>query len=152
MPAVRRAMPADAAEVTRLRGYMLEAMGVDVDSDPGWRGRCEQVFCELLDSPRFVAFVIDGDEGLAATGTGWVDKRLPGPGSDGLVGYVANMSTDPAHRRQGHARRILEALLAWFEAQGVHRVDLHATDEGRPLYEGYGFDLPDNVSLARPFR
>jgi GNAT superfamily N-acetyltransferase len=133
----------DVAELVRLRALMLGAVGADMSADDGWRDRCAQRLHELLTSESFVAFVIDApDGGLAACGAGWVDRRLPAPGTDGLAGFLGNMSTDPAHRRRGHARAIVSALMEWFRAAGVSRVDLHATEHAQSLYEREGFNPP----------
>jgi ribosomal protein S18 acetylase RimI-like enzyme len=89
--------------------------------------------------------VVDGDPGLAACGIGVIDQRLPGPYNPaGRVGHVFGVVTDPAHRGRGHARAVMEGLLAWFEAAGLRRVDLNASPDGMPLYRKLGFaDHPD---------
>ncbi len=145
---VRRAVARDADEVTRLRREMLQAIGRDVDSDGGWERACAAAFIELLPDPDFVTFVVDAPGGhLAGCVTVWIDRRLPGPHFDGRVGYVANMSTDPPCRRRGIGSALIAAALRWFEQQGVQRVDLHASDEGRPVYERAGFKVPPWVAM-----
>jgi GNAT superfamily N-acetyltransferase len=49
------------------------------------------------------------------------------------------MVTDERARRRGLARLVLLALLDRFVAEGVTRVDLHASAMGAPLYESEGF-------------
>jgi GNAT superfamily N-acetyltransferase len=49
------------------------------------------------------------------------------------------MVTDDDHRREGLARLVFEALMAWFAELGVTRVDLHASAMGEPLYRQLGF-------------
>jgi GNAT superfamily N-acetyltransferase len=58
---------------------------------------------------------------------------------DGRVGYIMNLYTDPAHRRQGLARRIFEQIMGWIRAQGIPMAALHFTEEGRQLYARFGF-------------
>jgi GNAT superfamily N-acetyltransferase len=143
-PPARRATAYDVGELTRLRGVMLAAMGVDVDSDASWRHRCEAALVEQLGTARFAAYVVDAPGGgLASCGVGWAEVRLPSPGREGVVGHIGNMCTDPAHRRRGHARAVLDGLLGWFVTQGVGRVELAATDEGQALYEAAGFRMPE---------
>lgn len=146
-PDVRAATLDDVAELTRLRAEMFTAMGLDVGepgADDGWRRRCEERLGELLGGDDFVAFVVDAPTGggLAACGMGWVDRRLPSPGTDGLAGFLGNMCTDPAYRRQGLARAVLDELMGWFGERGVSRIDLHATREGQGLYAAVGFSPP----------
>lgn len=154
---VRRAGVEDVAELVRLRALMFESFGGDASGEL-WRLRCAQVLRERLvpASERFAAFVIDspvstGPGGLLVScGLGWVDEHLPGPMNPlGCRGYIASMSTDLEARRQGHARRILEALLGWFSGLGVERVDLRATAPAEPLYSSYGFDIPTGLPMTR---
>jgi len=57
--------------------------------------------------------------------------------------FVVNMYTDPAHRRRGLARRLMETMIAWSREEGLATLYLHASDEGRPLYQSLGF-VPSN--------
>jgi GNAT superfamily N-acetyltransferase len=52
---------------------------------------------------------------------------------------ILNMYVQPAHRRRGLARRLLEAMLDWCRSQNIVRIVLHPSDQGRPLYESIGF-------------
>ena len=146
MATLRRAIPDDAAALTRLRGLMHEAMG-DAATDE-WRERCEQAFIRRLGTDSFVAFVVE-DGTVVSGGAGWLDEHLPAPYQlDGRRGVVASMSTDPAHRRLGYGRQVMQALMAWFEEQGIPRVDLRATPDGQPLYESFGFRLLGGASMS----
>ncbi len=66
-------------------------------------------------------------------------------------GYVVNMWVAPAARRQGLARSLLDAAMAAAPAEGWRRLYLHATDDGRPLYEEAGF-VPDARWMGSPIR
>lgn len=54
-------------------------------------------------------------------------------------GYVVNMHVVPEHRRRGIGRRLIERCMRDAEVEGVRRFTLHATADGRPLYESLGF-------------
>ncbi|GAA1174198.1 ribosomal protein S18 acetylase RimI-like enzyme [Kitasatospora gansuensis] len=154
-PQVRPATPEDAAELVRLRGLMFEAMSGKPDPG-GWQPAAEQVLRERLAGPddrrTMPAFVVDDPERpgrLAACAVGTLERRLPAPGHpDGLFGFVFNICTDPGHRRRGYARACTEALLAWFDARRVTRIDLHATEGGEALYRSLGFH-EHSVPLSR---
>jgi len=62
--------------------------------------------------------------------------------------HVWGMWTDPAHRGRGHARRILDALIA----PGVEAVlDVNvANDVARTAYEHYGFVGTGRLEPLRP--
>ena len=147
MASLRPATPSDAPGLTRLRGFMHEAMGDAVDDT--WRARCEEAFARRLATEGFVAFVVEEDGRAVAGGAGWLEEHLPSPYQlDGRRGHIASMSTDPAYRRRGYGRLVLEALMGWFAEHGIVRVDLRATPDGRPLYEAFGFRVLGGATMA----
>ncbi len=84
------------------------------------------------------------------SGVGWVNLYLPGPTApDGRCGHVGSVSTGERARRQGHARSVLQALLAWFDELGVTRVDLRAAPMGEWLYRRLGFGPLGGQTLSR---
>ena len=54
-------------------------------------------------------------------------------------GNILNVYTEPAHRRQGMARALMQIALDWCRANGVGAVILHASPDGRTLHESLGF-------------
>jgi ribosomal protein S18 acetylase RimI-like enzyme len=148
---VRKAAAADAAELVRLRAVMLTEVR-DRAVPPGpWQEAAERVLRERLGGSHLAAYVVDapGEAGvLAACAVGALDQRLPGPDNpSGLAGYVFNVVTDPAHRRRGHARACLSALLDWYRDRGVTRIDLLASEGALDLYRGIGFTRTDSVTM-----
>ena len=146
---LRRATAADAADLTRLRGHMLGAMGADV-TDPGWAPACEAALARRLAEPAsFAGWLVEVGGTAVSGGVGWVEEHLPSPGRvDGRRGHIASMSTDPQHRRQGHGGEVFRALMGWFAELGVPRVDLRATEDGRRLYEAFGFRVLGGATMA----
>jgi ribosomal protein S18 acetylase RimI-like enzyme len=162
MSAVRPATPEDAAELVRLRRLMFLAMN-GRDQPGTWEKSAEErVRAQLsVTDLRLGAFVVDGDRAkrgphLAACAVGRIEERLHAPlHPDGRFGFVFNVCTDPVYRGRGFARATTEALLDWFAAHGVTRVDLHATAEAEHLYRSLGFAehpvaLSLDVSLRPP--
>jgi GNAT superfamily N-acetyltransferase len=144
---LRRATPADAEALTRLRGFMHEAMGDALT--PEWFEAGVAAFSRRLASGSFVAFVVEDAGAVVSGGAGWLEEHLPSPYAvDPRRGHIASMSTDPAHRRNGYARLVFAALMEWFAEQGVPRVDLRATEDGRPLYEDFGFQVLGGATMA----
>lgn len=146
---IRRATPDDAAELTRLRGLMITAMGGD-PSAPGWVAACEAAFARRLAEPeRFAAWLVEADGRAVSSGVGWLEEHLPSPRSvDGRRGHIASMSTEQGHQRRGYARLVLGTAMDWFASIGVQRVDLRATPAGRPLYESMGFRELGGATMA----
>jgi GNAT superfamily N-acetyltransferase len=131
---LRRATPADAEDLTRLRGLMHLSMGAP-ELPEDWRAACVEAFRQRLAADDFVVYGVDVGGRLVSCGAGWVEQHLPSPSQlDGRRGHIASMSTEPDWQRRGFGRDVFQALLGWFGAAGVARIDLRATDVGRPLY------------------
>lgn len=147
MTTLRRAVPGDAAALTRLRGLMHAAMGSA--PTPESVARTEEAFARRLASDGFVAYVVEDAGEVVSGGAGWVEEHLPSPYQlDPRRGHIASMSTDPAARRRGHGRAVFGALVTWFTDQGIVRVDLRATPDGRALYEQFGFRELGGATMA----
>ncbi len=54
---------------------------------------------------------------------------------------------EPEHRRRGIARALVERAIGWVREQGIVEVRLHASDQGRPLYEGIGFRQTNEMRM-----
>jgi GNAT superfamily N-acetyltransferase len=144
MSLVRRAGPADAEEVLRLRQVMIDSMS-RADPSTEWHAQSLPVLRAKLAEPDagFVAFVVDHPErpdALAALVVGTVEYRIGRAGEPlGTVGYVFSVATDPDTRRRGYARACMDTLLDWYREHQVRRVQLTASTEGAPLYASLGF-------------
>ena len=60
---------------------------------------------------------------------------------------IMNVYTEPACRRKGLARLLMGTMLDWCRERGFRSVVLHASDEGRPLYESLGFEQTSEMRL-----
>lgn len=141
---VRRAKPDDAEALVRLRGLMLEAMGVELGGvDAPWRESALRFFTEQLASPEtFAAFVVDDPAvGVVAGAAGHCNVHPPSPRDLSTSrGYLYNVSTEPDFRRRGLARACVIALLDWYRDETeVGQIELHATQYGDGLYRALGF-------------
>ena len=79
-------------------------------------------------------FVLDPAEALVGY---WVAM----PGVD--ESHLLNITVAPALRRQGHARRMMEDLVAWSQAQAAPRLWLEVRESNRAaraLYAALGFE------------
>ncbi|WP_425245120.1 GNAT family N-acetyltransferase [Streptomyces sp. NEAU-NA10] len=144
MSVVRRALPADAAEVLRLRQVMIDSLA-PAPAPSDWHTESLPVLRRRLAEPDgdFGAFVVDHPErpgALAALVVGTVEYRIGRAGNPhGTVGFVFSVATDPDARRRGYARACMDALLAWFRERGVRQVQLTASADAEPLYVSLGF-------------
>jgi GNAT superfamily N-acetyltransferase len=60
---------------------------------------------------------------------------------------ILNVYTEPEFRNRGIARQIMLTILAWVKEEGLRSVNLHASDDGRPLYEKLGFEPTNEMRL-----
>ncbi len=60
---------------------------------------------------------------------------------------ILNVYTEPGFRKRGIARQVMLAILAWVKEQGFRSVNLHASNEGRPLYDKLGFEATNEMRL-----
>jgi ribosomal protein S18 acetylase RimI-like enzyme len=155
---VRLAGEDDVPELVRLRALLFGDLAPHWGAVPPgdqWRDACAVALTTVLADGAMRVVVTDSDSGLACCGIGAVDRRLPSPfNPDGRIGHLFGIVTDPAHRGRGHARAVTQALLDWFDQQGLRRVDLNASPDGQRLYRSLGFaDHPDpTLSRKRPGR
>lgn len=90
----------------------------------------------------------DRNEVVASGALKFVDW-LPRPDyrRRGLV-YAHSVYTAPKYRRNGLARRILNAMIAYCRENGWPRINLHASELGRGLYEDLGFKPTNEMRLV----
>ena len=60
---------------------------------------------------------------------------------------ILNMYVEREHRRHGIARALMQQMIAWCRENDFVSVGLHASDEGRPLYEQLGFEPTNEMRL-----
>jgi len=60
---------------------------------------------------------------------------------------VLNVYTEPDFRKRGVARQVMLTILAWVKEHGFRAVYLHASAEGRGLYERLGFEATNEMRL-----
>jgi GNAT superfamily N-acetyltransferase len=80
------------------------------------------------------------DGAAVATAMVTLQPWLPHPRyPSGTLPYYHSVHTEPAHRGQGLAARLTETAVEWARAQGFTNFVLHASAQGRPIYERMGF-------------
>jgi GNAT superfamily N-acetyltransferase len=60
---------------------------------------------------------------------------------------ILNVYTEAEFRKRGIARQIMLAILTWVKERGLRGVNLHASAEGRSLYEKLGFEATSEMRL-----
>ena len=125
---------------------MLRDMGMlEDDAMEPLAAASRKYFTAALRNGEYHGWLVEHAGVVIAGGGALLRRLLPAPSrlDPGEEAYVLNVYTEPDHRRRGVARRLTEHILDWCRARGVTRVALHASIDGRPLYEQLGF-LPTN--------
>ena len=65
--------------------------------------------------------------------------------AEGRQGVIVNVFTEPEWRRRGLAKLLMEKIIAWSRKHSLDDLVLHASDEGRALYEQLGFVLTNEM-------
>jgi GNAT superfamily N-acetyltransferase len=88
-------------------------------------------------------------DGAVAGGVGlWVMDWLPHLIATGAPrGNIVNVYTCVEFRRRGIARALISKALAWCKEYGITYVILHASPEGRPIYESMGFRATNEMRI-----
>ena len=150
MPNLRPVAPSDLDTILSHRCAMFR------DS-----GRPEAVIAQLVEpfrawlaprlaDGRYFGWMIE-EAGEVVAGIGMMAIDWPPhpahPTSD-KRGYILNVYVEPVQRRRGLARRLMETAMAEAKARGLGYVILHATEEGRRLYESLGWSSGTEMAIA----
>ena len=65
--------------------------------------------------------------------------------SRGHEGIVVNVFTEKQWRKRGIARMLMESVLEWARGSDLDILVLHASPDGRPLYERLGFQQTNEM-------
>ncbi len=148
---IRKATISDVPSLVRLRRLMFESMGhKNPELLEAGDIAAAGFFKQFIPTKEYQGWVAeDSTTGEIVSNIGAViDHHPPGPNNlTGKIAYLMNLCTLEEYRRQGIARKLLEAALEWAKGMKVSRVSLHATEIGRDLYEQLGFTQTNEMRL-----
>ena len=141
-----RATASEIGMLVRARiDYLTEDHGaLDERDATAIRKQLPGYFAAHLNRDLFCHVIRDGETIVSCAFLLVVEKPMSPSFLNGRTGTVLNVYTQPAYRRRGYARAVMEALLDDARAMGLCVVGLKATDDGYPLYRSVGFE--DDVS------
>jgi GNAT superfamily N-acetyltransferase len=96
---------------------------------------------DKLPAGTYLAWLVeDAGREVVAGGGATVLPWPPGPRYvGGRLAFVYNVYTEPAHRRRGLARLVMETIHAWCRENGIGLVGLNSSQAGRTLSETMGY-------------
>ena len=153
---IRSATLDDLDILVHHRLAMFTDMGTPMDTAAVAHAFREWV-TKMLPGGTFRAWLVETPSGEVVAGGGiTVLPWPPGPQNLGdTLAFVYNVYTEPAHRRRGLARTVMEAIHGWCREAGIAAVGLNSSTEGQPLYESLGYSVRTNPMMiasltARP--
>jgi len=147
---IREAGIADLPHLLHQRRAMFEDMGL---GDAASLDRVDQAskdyFTQALQQGTYKGWLAEATDHTVIGGGGIVVASWPGfPGEDlAQRAWILNMYTEPAARRLGVAKRLLQVMIEWCRERGFGTVSLHASAAGRPIYESVGFQPTNEMRL-----
>ncbi len=145
---IRRATSADIDALVAMRLALQREVGAIYHDTPA-EGALEanrRYLTWALPSGQFHAWVAEATGELVACSGLVLYSRMPGAhGLASQEGYIMNMYTHPAYRRQGIATQLLNRMIQYARRAGARRVWLRTTPMGKPVYEKIGFEAMESA-------
>jgi GNAT superfamily N-acetyltransferase len=150
---VRQADAADIPLIARHRATMFRDMGqLRSAHEKSLAEATAAYLSHAMPRGEYLAWIAE-DTPTSSTVIGGAGVQLrpilprPRPGSDelelGPEAIVLNVYVEPEWRRRGVGEALMRAVLTALAVRGIRRIVLHASADGRRLYERIGF-VPTN--------
>jgi GNAT superfamily N-acetyltransferase len=118
---------------------MLDELGMAPGGfHAGWRERLAEFFAAGMAEGRQGWFVVRDSQGAPVACAGALIAETSMIQVQRMA-TVAGVYVKPQHRRQGAARRLTEACIAWARDHGCTLVRLSASEPAEALYRSMGF-------------
>jgi GNAT superfamily N-acetyltransferase len=147
---LRNATLADIPEILRHRRGMYEDMGfTDANALDAMIPLSAAFLSKAMAEAAFRAWLACDRERVAGGGAVLISPWPAHPYDlECRRATIINVYVYPEYRRRGIARQLMQEILAWCKAAGLARVCLHASDQGRHLYETLGFEPSNEMKLS----
>ena len=159
---VRPATGADLDVISDQRARMFSDMGeLSNELFDSFRARSLIVLRELFTqrkyfgwvaSPKYQPAKIVGGAGVALRQVAPHPQPSANGGFEivsGRQAIIQNVYTEPEWRRRGLAALLIETIIDWTREQGIESVVLHASEQGRAVYQRLGFVATTEMRLSR---
>ncbi len=145
---IRRATAQDADIISWHRARMFQDMG-DVlgDAFEILRAKARTRLEHWIDNRNYIGWLAapaDKPEMIVAGAGVQLQPILPRPLDISTIGEsrqgtIVNVFTEPQWRQRGIAGLLIKEIIIWSKNEQIDRLVLHASDEGRSIYERLGF-------------
>ncbi len=146
---IREARVDEVPEILRHRRGMYEDMGyTDADALSAMLSSCEPYLITALQNGSFRCWLALQAERVVAGGAVLISPWPSHPYDlECRRATILNVYVEPDFRSKGIARQLTQTMIAWCREQGLAAVYLHASKNGRPLYDSLGFEPTNEMRL-----
>jgi GNAT superfamily N-acetyltransferase len=159
---IRLATTADVELISWHRAHMFQDMGeLPPDLIEMFRIRSRDALQQMFERENYVGWLAspENEPGRIVGGAGVQLRDVPphpqANANDkidivsGRQAIIQNVYTEPGWRRRGLATLLIERTIDWTREKGIDSVVLHASEEGRSLYERLGFVATTEMRFSR---
>jgi GNAT superfamily N-acetyltransferase len=139
---IRRGTVADIPAIIRHRLGMFTEMGIgDPSAYDAYASEFRAFVSQALPAGAFHSWLAETGAGEIVAGGAVMVVPWPASPKDRKQqrAFMLNVFTEPAYRRNGIARSLVQTIIDWCRDQGFGSIFLHASEAGRPLYQSMGF-------------
>jgi GNAT superfamily N-acetyltransferase len=149
---IRLATRADLDVISDHRARMFRDMGeVPAEMFETFRAQSKEALRSMFEHNQYVGWLVAPPDQLdkIVAGAGVTLRRVaPHPQQSasgnfeivsGRQAIIQNVFTEPDWRRRGLGTLLMKEIIAWSKQTGIESLVLHASEEGRALYQKLGF-------------
>jgi GNAT superfamily N-acetyltransferase len=159
---IRLATNSDVELISWHRARMFSDMGeLPPELFDSFRAQSLEALTRLFAEEKYFGWLASptNEAGKIVAGAGVQLREVPPhpvPKANGKIDIVSgrqaiiqNVYTEPEWRRRGLAALLTKRIIDWTREHGIESVVLHASDEGRAVYERLGFIATTEMRLSR---
>lgn len=147
---IRRASTDDLTTLVEHRRGMFRDMGYrDHAAMDAMAVKFRPWLLKQMNAGEYLAWLAVAPDGSIAAGTGlWLMDWPPHMiGASARRGNILNVYTAEQFRRRGLARHLMDTATQWCRENHIDTVVLHASPDGRKLYEAMGFAATNEMRI-----
>jgi GNAT superfamily N-acetyltransferase len=144
---VRRADAGDLDALVEMRCAMWDELNPKDPSDAPFEAKVRAYYAGALVDPMVVSWIAEDAGAAVGMVTLLLHQHPPRKHDDELRAYVTAMFVARPARRRGHARALIEAVIAYAKDRAMRRVILRCTEEARALYRSVGFAPLEHLAI-----
>jgi ribosomal protein S18 acetylase RimI-like enzyme len=129
--------------------FLIEVQGKPSEElELSLRKSLRQYFTKSIENDSFITWIAEY-ENKSIGFSGMVIREQPGNFEipNGMTGYILNMYTLKEYRNNGIGTLLFQKLIHEAKQRNLDRIDLHATEDGEPIYKRSGFTEPHDKVL-----